>query len=171
MEKGKLGVMVETKFQQNPVQVVQARLKDLVIGFESWLAKQSLPVEGAVVALTSSTQGAVIGAIMGNITNNISSTIPTPPPPANLCPQAMASLQQAQALGGGPLIQARNFAVMTGVNASLSYVMERVRGKEDVQSSMVATFGFGALFSSVSGMNRANHATNATISLLVFSLH
>ncbi|KAL7213904.1 hypothetical protein ACSBR1_026351 [Camellia fascicularis] len=29
----------------------------------------------------------------------------------------MASLQQTQALAGGPFIQARNFAVMTGVNA------------------------------------------------------
>ena len=134
MEKGKLGVMVETKFQQNPVQVVQAKLKELEIGFKSWLIKQSLPIEAAVVTLTSDAQGAVIGAIMGNITNDISSNIPTPPPPANLSPQVMASLQQAQALGGGPLIQAHNFAVMTGVNAGLSCVMKRVRGKEDVQS-------------------------------------
>ncbi|KAK0588785.1 hypothetical protein LWI29_005480 [Acer saccharum] len=73
----------------------------------------------------------------------------------------MTSFQQAQTLGGGPLIQACNFAVMTGVNASLSCVMKRVRGKEDVQSSMVATFGYGALFSLVSGMGEANHATNA----------
>ncbi|KAK2634939.1 hypothetical protein Ddye_029731 [Dipteronia dyeriana] len=170
MEKGKLGVMVETKFQQNPVQVVQAKLKELEIGFKSWLAKQSLPVEAAVVTLTSAAQGAVIGAIMGNITNDISSTIPTPPPPANLSPQAMASLQQAQALGGGPLIQARNFAVMTGVNAGISCVMKRVRGKEDVQSSMVAAFGSGALFSLVSGMGGANHATNAITSGLFFAL-
>ncbi|KAK1560732.1 hypothetical protein Q3G72_030283 [Acer saccharum] len=73
----------------------------------------------------------------------------------------MTSFQQDQTLGGGPLIQACNFAVMTGVNASLSCVMKRVRGKEDVQSSMVATFGYGALFSLVSGMGEANHATNA----------
>lgn len=39
-----------------------------------------------------------------------------------------------QALAGGPLVQARNFAVMTGVNAGISCVMKRLRGKEDVQS-------------------------------------
>ena len=39
-----------------------------------------------------------------------------------------------QALAGGPLVQARNFAVMTGVNAGISCVMKRIRGKEDVQS-------------------------------------
>lgn len=39
-----------------------------------------------------------------------------------------------QALAGGPLVQARNFAVMTGVNAGISCVLKRIRGKEDVQS-------------------------------------
>ena len=112
MEKGKLGVMVETKFQQNPVQVVQAKLKELEIGFKSWLAKQSLPVEAAVVTLTSGAQGAVIGAIMGNITSDISSTIPTPPPPASLSPQAMASLQQAQVF----------FSFMSSISCLLLFV-------------------------------------------------
>ncbi|CAL5440215.1 unnamed protein product [Camellia sinensis] len=48
--------------------------------------------------------------------------------------QAMASLQQAQSPSRGPFVQARNFAVMTGVNASISCVMKRIREKEDVQS-------------------------------------
>ncbi|KAL5737196.1 hypothetical protein ACOSP7_031635 [Xanthoceras sorbifolium] len=178
MEQGKHGVMVESKFQQNPVQMVQSKFKEVEIGFKqlesgfkSWLAKQSLPVEAAVVTLTSATQGAAIGAIMGTITSDISSNIPTPPPHAtSLNPQAMASLQQAQALGGGPLIQARNFAVMTGVNAGISCVMKRLRGKEDVQSSMVAAFGSGALFSLVSGMGGPNHATNAVTSGIFFAL-
>lgn len=39
-----------------------------------------------------------------------------------------------QALAGGPLIQARNFAVMTGTNAGIACIMKRLRGKEDVQS-------------------------------------
>ncbi|GMI63802.1 hypothetical protein HRI_000049500 [Hibiscus trionum] len=56
------------------------------------------------------------------------------PPQASMNPQAMASFKQAQALSGGPLVQARNFAVMTGVNAGISCVMKRLRGKEDVQS-------------------------------------
>ncbi|KHN02139.1 hypothetical protein glysoja_046465 [Glycine soja] len=82
----------------------------------------------------------------------------------------MASLKQAQALAGGPLIQARNFAVMTGVNAGISCVLKRIRGKEDVQSSMAAAFGSGALFSLVSGMGGPNQATNALTSGLFFAL-
>lgn len=43
-------------------------------------------------------------------------------------------LAYVQAVAGGPLVQARNFAVITGVNAGISCVMKRLRGKEDLQS-------------------------------------
>ena len=155
---------------QNPIEQIQARFKDLETGFRLWLSKQSLPVEAAVVTTTSAAQGAAIGAFMGTLTADASSTFPTPPPNASLNPQAMASLKQAQALAGGPLIQARNFAVMTGVNAGISCVLKRIRGKEDVQSSMAAAFGSGALFSLVSGMGGPNQATNALTSGLFFAL-
>uniref|UniRef100_A0A2N9HR81 SAM domain-containing protein n=1 Tax=Fagus sylvatica TaxID=28930 RepID=A0A2N9HR81_FAGSY len=172
MEQGKQGVMVGKLMpQQNPMEQIQARYKELEGGFRAWLAKQSLPVEAAVVTITSAAQGAAIGAFMGTLTNDTSSAIPTPPPQAaNLNPQAMASFKQAQALAGGPLVQARNFAVMTGVNAGISCVMKRLRGKEDVQSSMVAAFGSGALFSVVSGMGGPNQAANAVTSGLFFAL-
>lgn len=157
--------------QQNPMEQIQARYKELEGGFRAWLAKQSLPVEAAVVTITSAAQGAAIGAFMGTLTNDTSSAIPTSPPQAaSLNPQAMASFKQAQALAGGPLVQARNFAVMTGVNAGISCVMKRLRGKEDVQSSMVAAFGSGALFSVVSGMGGPNQAANAVTSGLFFAL-
>lgn len=172
MEQGKQGVMVGKLMpQQNPMEQIQARYKELEVGFRAWLAKQSLPVEAAVVTITSAAQGAAIGAFMGTLTNDTSSAIPTPPPQAaSLNPQAMASFKQAQALAGGPLVQARNFAVMTGVNAGISCVMKRLRGKEDVQSSMVAAFGSGALFSVVSGMGGPNQAANAVTSGLFFAL-
>ncbi|GMY07699.1 mitochondrial import inner membrane translocase subunit TIM22-like [Fagus crenata] len=172
MEQGKQGVMVGKLMpQQNPMEQIQARYKELEGGFRAWLAKQSLPVEAAVVTITSAAQGAAIGAFMGTLTNDTSSAIPTPPPQAaSLNPQAMASFKQAQALAGGPLVQARNFAVMTGVNAGISCVMKRLRGKEDVQSSMVAAFGSGALFSVVSGMGGPNQAANAVTSGLFFAL-
>ena len=170
MEQGKQGVMVESsKFQQNPVQMVQLKFKQLELGFKSWLAKQSLPVEAAVVTLTSATQGAAIGAIMGTLTNDLSSNLQMPPT-SELNPQTMPAFQQAQALTVGPLIQARNFAVMTGVNAGISCVMKRLRGKEDVQSSMVAAFGSGAMFSLVSGFGAPNPATNAITSGIFFAL-
>lgn len=93
MEEGKQGVMVAA---QNPIAQLQARFKELENGFKAWLAKQSLPVEAAVVTTTSAAQGAAIGAFMGTLTNDAASVIPTPPPQANLNPQAMASFKQAQ---------------------------------------------------------------------------
>ncbi|OMO97732.1 Mitochondrial inner membrane translocase subunit Tim17/Tim22/Tim23/peroxisomal protein PMP24 [Corchorus olitorius] len=187
--------MVVGKFiSQNPFEQLQAKYKQLENGLKVWLAKQSLPVEAAVVTAASAIQGAAIGGFMGTLTKDVSSTLPTPPQ-GSLNPQAMASLQQAQALSGGPLVQARNFAVMTGVNAGISCVMKRLRGKEDVQSShvlnfneilaeiqkfydvihslranMVAAFGSGAMFSLVSGLGGPNQAGNAVTSGLFFAL-
>jgi hypothetical protein len=36
---------------------------------------------------------------------------------------------------GGPLQQARNFAVMTGLNAGIGAYMKRIRGVDDIQNS------------------------------------
>lgn len=56
-------------------------------------------------------------------------------------------------LVGGPGVLARNFAVMTGVNAGLQCAIKKARGgKEDVQGSMAASFGAGAAFSLVSAI-------------------
>jgi hypothetical protein len=35
------------------------------------------------------------------------------------------------------LVQAHNFAVMTGLNAGISCVMRRIRGSEDIQAGEV----------------------------------
>ncbi|GJU06127.1 mitochondrial import inner membrane translocase subunit TIM22 [Tanacetum coccineum] len=137
-----------------------------------WLSNQSLPVEAVVVTATSSLQGAAIGGLMGSFTSDLS--LPTSqPPPGSTGP--MASLQSAQSLSGGPLIQARNFAVMTGVNAGISYVLKRLGGgKEDVQSSIATAFGSDAVFTLVSssgaGMAPPNLAANALSSGLLFAL-
>ncbi|KAK8966352.1 hypothetical protein KSP40_PGU007970 [Platanthera guangdongensis] len=168
---GRHGVMVAHSPAANPIALLQSRFKDLETGFRLWLAKQPMPVEAAVVTGTGAIQGAAIGGLMGTLTSDMSSTFPSPPPQAaGLNPQAMASLKQAQAFAGGPLIQARNFAVMTGVNAGISCVMKRIRGVEDVQSSMVAAFGSGAMFSLVSGMGGPNQPVNAVTSGLFFAL-
>ncbi|KAL1547323.1 chloroplastic import inner membrane translocase subunit HP30-2-like [Salvia divinorum] len=163
------GLMVNP--QQNPVALVQAKLKEVELRFKGWLAKQSIPVEAAVVTVTSAAQGAAIGAFMGTLSGGDGSSLLMPPPNAgSLNPDAMASLKQAQALAGGPFVQARNFAVMTGANAGISCVMKRLRGKDDVQTSMAAAFGSGALFSLVSGMGGPNPAANALTSGLFFAL-
>ena len=59
---------------------------------------------------------------------------------------------------GGPLQQARNFAVMTGVNSGINTFMRRKRGVDDIQNTMVAGFASGACFSLVSGMGSASPA-------------
>lgn len=170
-KQGELVVHTPNDLAHNPITHLQNKYKELENGFKTWLAKQSLPVEAAVVTLTSATQGAAIGGLMGTLTNDVSSAFPAAPPPgASLNPQTMTSFQQAQALSGGPLIQARNFAVMTGVNAGISCVMKRLRGKEDVQTSMVAAFGSGVMFSLVSGMGGPNQATNVITSGVFFAL-
>ncbi|THU50017.1 hypothetical protein C4D60_Mb06t15650 [Musa balbisiana] len=169
--KGNQGAMVlapPSPPPANPVAQLQTRIKEMETGFRAWLAKQPTAVEAAIVTATSAAQGAFIGALMGSLTSDASSALPTPPPNApGLNPQAMASLKQAQAFAGGPLVQARNFAVMTGTNAGISCVMKRIRGVEDMQGSMVAAFGSGAMFSLVSGMGGPNQALNAVTSGLM----
>ncbi|KAG9133952.1 hypothetical protein Leryth_004651 [Lithospermum erythrorhizon] len=156
---------------QNPITQIQSKFNEIQTHFKTWVAKQPLPIEAAIVTATSALQGGVIGGFMGTLTGDLASSLPTPPPAAaNLNPQAMASLQQAQALSGGPLVQGRNFAVMTGVNAGISCVLKRLRGKEDVQSSMIAAFGSGTMFSLVSGVGGPNQLGNAVASGLFFAL-
>ncbi len=47
-------------------------------------------------------------------------------------------VKQMQAFqSGGPWVQARNFAVLTGVGAGLTVAIKRIRGKEDVYSTCV----------------------------------
>nr|GMC68338.1 chloroplastic import inner membrane translocase subunit HP30-2-like [Ipomoea batatas] len=167
MGEGKQGIMAVQLPSQNPIEQFQAKYNELASGVKAWLSKQSLPVEAAFVTAASAAQGGVIGAILGNLSPDLQ---PTPPPGVNLDPNAMATFNQAQALTGGPLVQARNFAVMTGVNAGISCVLKRVRGKEDVQSSMAAAFGSGVMYSLVSGMGGPDVVPAALTSGVFFAL-
>ncbi|KFK34395.1 hypothetical protein AALP_AA5G139700 [Arabis alpina] len=125
--------------QQNPIEQLQVKFKKVESGFKTWLSKQSLPVEAAVVSTMSGVQGALIGGLMGTLSPEM--------PQSGVDPQAM---KQAQALVGGPWVQARNFAAITGVNAGIACVMKRIRGKEDLESAVVAALGSGFAYSLVS---------------------
>lgn len=171
MERRQSMALAAQAAPQNPIAQVQARIRDLDSRFRSWLKRQPIPVETAVVTTTGAVQGAALGGLMGTFSSDISSAFPTPPPQAaGLHPDAMASFKRAQAMAGGPLVQARNFAVMTGVNAGISCAMKRIRGVDDVQNSMVAAFGSGALFSLVSGMGGTNPVAGAVSSGFFFAL-
>ncbi|KAL5676091.1 hypothetical protein ACJX0J_012222, partial [Zea mays] len=145
----------------NPLAEWTDRVRSLEAGVRAWLAKQPTHVEAAVVTAVGAVQGAALGGLMGTLAPDGGAALPVPPPPPGTDPKVLASFKQAQALAGGPLVQARNFAVMTGANAGISCVMRRIRGVEDVQGSMAAAFGSGALFSIVSGMGTPNPVANA----------
>eukprot|EP00252_Welwitschia_mirabilis_P010802 TRINITY_DN2432_c0_g1_i1.p1 TRINITY_DN2432_c0_g1~~TRINITY_DN2432_c0_g1_i1.p1 ORF type:complete len:252 (+),score=45.31 TRINITY_DN2432_c0_g1_i1:283-1038(+) len=163
MERGK--ALVTSIPQGNPIAEIQKKMKEIDERFKTWISKQPAPVEIAVSTITSAVQGAGLGALMGSITSDMSSSFPTQPPN-----QVNPSLKQAQAFTGGPLVQARNFAVMTGVNAGITSAMKRWRGGvEDVQTSMVAAFCSGATFSLVSA-GGTNQPANALSSGIFFAL-
>ncbi|KAH7281455.1 hypothetical protein KP509_36G048500 [Ceratopteris richardii] len=150
---------------------LQEKVKSLAQGNElnAWLRKQSAPVEVVLTTVINGAQGAALGALMGVLTRDIRSAFPTPA--QGISPEAMASLQQAQALAGGPLVQARNFAVMTGTNSGIACAMRRARGGvDDLQTSVVSAFGSGALFSLVSGVGGPDKFSNAVMTGAFFAL-
>ncbi|XP_021737982.1 uncharacterized protein LOC110704500 isoform X2 [Chenopodium quinoa] len=104
---------------------------------------------------------------MGTFTQDLSSSMPMQPPPSSLDPNAMASLKQAQALSGGPLVQARNFAVMTGVNVGISTVLRRIKGKEDVWSRNAAIWLFVVFHEGVLNTNQLDNLQVSADRLLI----
>eukprot|EP00245_Coleochaete_scutata_P018571 TRINITY_DN9740_c0_g1_i1.p2 TRINITY_DN9740_c0_g1~~TRINITY_DN9740_c0_g1_i1.p2 ORF type:complete len:233 (+),score=56.74 TRINITY_DN9740_c0_g1_i1:144-842(+) len=147
---------------------VQAKIKDVDTKFKAWVAKQPAAVDVAVTTISSALQGGAIGALMGSMSPDVSTM-----PQGNLSTEAAASMQQMKAIAGGPLAQARNFAVMAGVNAGIHCAMKRARnGADDYQNSMVAGFGSGAVFSLVSGVGGAgqNPAMNAMATGMSFAM-
>lgn len=150
-----------------PIQQVQMKLKSLDNKAKTWIRKQPAAVEVAITTLTSSVQGGAIGAMMGTLTGDLANSLPS----MSTTPETAASMQQVKALAVGPWVQARNIAVMTGVNAGILCALRRVRrGVDDVQNSMAAGFGSGLAFSLVSGVNGPNPAANALSTGVVFAL-
>lgn len=98
MERGREHGVIVAKFappQHNLLEQLQVKYKELEKGFQTWLAKQTLPVETAVTSAINGAQGAAMGYFMGILTKDLSASMP-PASQANLNPQAMASFQQAQ---------------------------------------------------------------------------
>uniref|UniRef100_A0ACD5UXC6 Uncharacterized protein n=1 Tax=Avena sativa TaxID=4498 RepID=A0ACD5UXC6_AVESA len=155
----------------NPLAELTDRFRSLETGVRTWMAKQPTHIEAAVTTAFGAVQGGALGGLMGTFApEGGAAGLPVPQPPPGLDPKALASFKQAQALAGGPLVQARNFAVMTGANAGISCVMRRIRGVEDIQGSMTAAFGSGALFSIVSGMGTPNPVVNAITTGMAFAV-
>mmetsp|Transcript_16661 Transcript_16661/g.41757 ORF Transcript_16661/g.41757 Transcript_16661/m.41757 type:complete len:250 (-) Transcript_16661:320-1069(-) len=110
--------------------------------FDAWYQKAPPAVQVALVTLGGATQGGILGGVLGSMSQNPNQAANNP-------------MLAASTMTGGPLIQARNFAVLTGVNAGLGAVIKRARGGvEDVKGAMGASFGSGVCFSLVSGMGK-----------------
>lgn len=133
VSEGPLGVLMGPgKIQDKPKLLKEA--------LEAWIRTQPPWVDGLSSGFFGAFQGAFLGTIMGMVTRN------------TLQPGGPGAMGGQMMNMGGPIQQARNFAVMTGVNAGLNTYMRRIRGVDDIQNSLVAAFGSGACFSLVSGM-------------------
>lgn len=136
--------------------------------FESWSQLQAPAVLVGIETLKGSTQGAVLGGVMGTITKMDPEGIAKlmqPPPGASPNPGLLRMQTQS------PFMQARNFAVMTGVQSGLSLAIKQARGGvEDVRGAMGAAFGSGAAFSLVSGVATGNPFVGAFNTGVLFAL-
>ncbi|CAL8472049.1 g11591 [Coccomyxa elongata] len=142
--------------------------KLLLSRFQTWVTQQPIAVEALVATLAGSGQGALLGGVMGSITKmDPSSTNQLLNQPGSN-PDMVKQMQAFQQ--GGPWVQARNFAVLTGVGAGLTVALKRIRGKEDVYSTMASAFGSGVAFSLVSGMAAGNKFQGAFTTGTLFAL-
>lgn len=137
--------MAVVQAQKDPLAEIRRFVKEKPEQFkasmEAWCKKQPAWVEGVVLGVQGSFQGLFLGAVMGTVGKmNVDAAASSGAP---MAPQMLKM--------GGPVVQARNFAVMTGVNAGVAAFMKRWRGKDDINNQLVSAFFSGAAFSLVSG--------------------
>lgn len=121
-------------------------IKEIPVKIEKWIKQQGPGAEVAFAGFASAFQGGAIGYLLGSMTQTDSAALQNP----NMNPQMAAQLKAMST--GGPWTQARNIAVLSGVNAALSLAIKKARkGKEDVWGAMGASFGSGVAFGLVSG--------------------
>ncbi|KAK1431635.1 hypothetical protein QVD17_08134 [Tagetes erecta] len=105
--------------------------------------QQPSRVQDVVATLTSAACGGAMGGLVGSFT---------------------------QVFGDGPLIGARNIAVLEGANMGILCVMRRLTDKIDVRTRMVAGFGSGVMYSLVSGMGGPSRGPRAITFGVFFAL-
>ncbi|PWA84030.1 hypothetical protein CTI12_AA162810 [Artemisia annua] len=123
----------EKKLQEVLEATNEQHAKILQIGI--WVSMQSLPVEAVITTLTGAFRGAVMGVVVDVLFEGacFAGSIQSPSEGDNIRPEVLSFIG-----GYKPLVQARNFAVMTSVNASIYCVMKRLSGKEDMQTRLVS---------------------------------
>ncbi|KAL6662273.1 hypothetical protein ACP70R_000132 [Stipagrostis hirtigluma subsp. patula] len=119
-----------------PLEEWSGRVKAIEAGFRAWIAKQHKHIEAAVATAVGAVQDRALGGARSPPTVGRRSPCRTRRPTRTRRPWHRSS-KPSDALAGGPLVQARNFAVMTGANAGISCVMRRIRGGEDIQGRVL----------------------------------
>mmetsp|Transcript_14224 Transcript_14224/g.30452 ORF Transcript_14224/g.30452 Transcript_14224/m.30452 type:complete len:258 (-) Transcript_14224:685-1458(-) len=124
----------------------------VVAKYEKFMDGKGVGVQVAAATLGGAGQGGFFGGMMGIMMKN------QPPPPAGVTPPP-----QPASMLGGPWVIGRNVAVMTGVNAGLTLLMQRVRGVEDWKNGAAASFGAGFLYSVVSNVGAPKNLPVGTV--------
>ncbi|KAI3905724.1 hypothetical protein MKW92_035595 [Papaver armeniacum] len=108
--------------------------KELENGYRNWLSKQSFPVQVTAVTVSNAIRGAAFGGLVGAAAQVA----------GHVFPQHSLAIK-SKAFLGTPMEEARVFAATRGTNDSIeSEDVQRIRGKEDVQTVMAADFVSGA---------------------------
>ncbi|KAJ0817548.1 putative mitochondrial import inner membrane translocase subunit TIM22 [Helianthus annuus] len=125
--------------------------------FKNWLAKQGLPTfkEAALAAYNAYGTSIFLGVFAEGCLKEVClsfSILRTMPHSklSSLCGGYTPLVESFLRIGN--MEMARNYAIMKGCNEGIFCVMKNIRGKEDVQASMVAGFGCGVVLSLVTGM-------------------
>ncbi|RZC59942.1 hypothetical protein C5167_021701 [Papaver somniferum] len=117
-------------------------------GYRNWVPRQSF-----LLNFCSSTFGVIRGAAYGASVGVLTEVAK---------PAAIHSIHLP--LSASPMAQARLFAAMGGARASITCIMKRIRGKEDVQARMAAGFGAGVTYKlMLTRMRGPDAAVNAAI--------
>eukprot|EP01025_Chloroclados_australasicus_P028085 TRINITY_DN2785_c0_g1_i1.p1 TRINITY_DN2785_c0_g1~~TRINITY_DN2785_c0_g1_i1.p1 ORF type:complete len:250 (-),score=33.62 TRINITY_DN2785_c0_g1_i1:255-1004(-) len=121
-------------------------VEQIKVGVETWIKSQNPVVEVLATATMSAGQGGLLGYVMGTISKSAMNMSP-----AGQSPEVNKQMQMMHK--GGPLVQARNFAVLLGVQSGLSLALKKARkGKDDIYNTVIAAAGGGAAFALVSGI-------------------
>lgn len=141
------------QLQTVPTKITEFHTKfnELRDGYRNWVPRQSFPVEFPVLTTFGVIRGAAYGASVGVLTEVAK----------HAYPQHSLALKPFSA---SPMAQARLFAAMGGARASITCIMKRIRGKEDVQARMAAGFGAGVTYKlMLTRMRGPDAAVNAAI--------
>ncbi|GJV24581.1 chloroplastic import inner membrane translocase subunit HP30-2-like protein [Tanacetum coccineum] len=148
------------KCNENPLTMLKSNCKKIETLCKKELAKHSaLLFETAFAIVDSAVVNGVLSVVYDSFTHHAYTAFMS----------RLRLVTPVEPLTRGKcLMSARNFAVLSGVDAGITCVMTRVRGKNDIQSAMVAGFGAGVVASLVRGNKPA--AASAIMFGVMFSL-